>query len=229
MYGFNVTRDDFSYDNRPVAPLFEYSFDKWWMHGHLEHPPNPGDIFNLPAGSSATAEIACNKGATSYFASSEGGNIIDPNNPNTPCPNSDSIAFHAINKEDAAGCALAIAYESDVSKVKPEDLVVFSVRVACTVLCLTCCRSTRRVFGLVLQISRSRNVCLHAPRVAAPVPLCGCTQRTAAAQKVSNSCVLHLLTHLRLHERVPVQCYISRVRRPSCKAHRRSTLWRRPR
>ena len=69
MYGFNVTDKTFPYDNRPVAPLTNYTFDQWWFHGHLDYPPNPGDFFELPAGKPATAEIACNKGLTSYFAS----------------------------------------------------------------------------------------------------------------------------------------------------------------
>jgi hypothetical protein len=58
MYGFNVTGQDFPYDNRPVAPLFNMTFNQWWFHGHLDHPPNPGDVFDLPAGQSVTTEIA---------------------------------------------------------------------------------------------------------------------------------------------------------------------------
>ena len=45
MYGFNVTDKTFPYDNRPVAPLTNYTFDQWWFHGHLDYPPNPGDLF----------------------------------------------------------------------------------------------------------------------------------------------------------------------------------------
>ena len=88
MFGFNVSQQTFPYDNRPVAPIKNMVFQQWWFHNHLGHPPNPGDIFELPAGRPATAEIACNKGATSYFASSEGGDFRDPNNPNNVCPGS---------------------------------------------------------------------------------------------------------------------------------------------
>jgi hypothetical protein len=35
--------------------------------------------------------------------------------------------MHATNQSNAQGTAFAIAYESDLSKIKMEDLVVFSV------------------------------------------------------------------------------------------------------
>lgn len=92
MYGFNVTGQTFPYDNRPVAPLTDYTFDQWWFHGHLGYPPNPGDFFELPAGKPATTELACNKGATSFWESSEGGDIRQGDN---PCPNSPLAAIHS--------------------------------------------------------------------------------------------------------------------------------------
>lgn len=39
MWGFNVTDKTFGYDNRPVSPLAYYTFEQWWFHGHLDHPP----------------------------------------------------------------------------------------------------------------------------------------------------------------------------------------------
>ncbi|KAF9048809.1 hypothetical protein BJ165DRAFT_1526227 [Panaeolus papilionaceus] len=131
MWGFNVTQGDFPYDNRPVAPMRGYTFQQWWFHNHLAHPPNPGDIFELPAGKPATAEIACNKGATSYFASSEGGDIRVPNNPNDVCPGASSQAYHTNGIDDLEGCGLAIAYKSDVNQVQPEDFTIFSVNQTC--------------------------------------------------------------------------------------------------
>jgi len=128
MFGFNVTASTFPYDNRPVAPLADYTFSQWWFHGHLGYPPHPGDVFELPAGQTATAELGCNKGATSYYASSEGGDIRQGNN---PCPNSPISAFHTTGFNDLKGCALAIAYKSDVSQVTPADFAVFSVNHAC--------------------------------------------------------------------------------------------------
>ncbi|KAJ3978495.1 hypothetical protein F5890DRAFT_1597425 [Lentinula detonsa] len=32
MWGFNVTAQTFPYDNQPVAPLTNYTFDEWWFH-----------------------------------------------------------------------------------------------------------------------------------------------------------------------------------------------------
>ncbi|KAJ7036842.1 hypothetical protein C8F04DRAFT_1181180 [Mycena alexandri] len=130
MYGFNVTDQTFDYDNRPVSPLTNFTFSQWWFHGHLDFPPSEGDIFDLPAGQPATTEIACNKGATSFFASSEGGNIRT-DNPNDVCPNSGTDAFHTKGLDDLTGCALAIAYKSNATQVQPEDFTVFSVNQTC--------------------------------------------------------------------------------------------------
>ena len=133
MYGFNVTDSTFPYDNRPVAPLQDYTFSQWWFHGHLDYPPNPGDIFPLTAGEPAVAELACNKGITSWWASSEG--RTDVSQGDNPCPSDDgsfpSGAMHTTGLSDVKGCALAIAYESDVSKIQPEDFAVFSVNHTC--------------------------------------------------------------------------------------------------
>ncbi|CAL1716077.1 unnamed protein product [Somion occarium] len=128
MFGFNVTNETFPYDNRPVSPLVDLTFDQWWFHGHLDYPPNPGDIFDLPAGNAATAEIGCNKGATSYFASSEGGDI---RNGDSPCPGSEPSVYHTTGIDDVKGCALAIAYNSNERAIKPEDFAVFSVNHTC--------------------------------------------------------------------------------------------------
>ncbi|TFK35612.1 hypothetical protein BDQ12DRAFT_635058 [Crucibulum laeve] len=131
MFGFNVTDKTFPYDNRPVAPLRSMTFQQWWFHNHLDHPPNPGDFFELPAGKPATAEIACNKGATSYFASADGGDIRDPNNPNNVCPGSPTQTYHTNGIDDLKGCGLAIAYKSDAKQVQPEDFTIFSVNQTC--------------------------------------------------------------------------------------------------
>ncbi|KAF5375958.1 hypothetical protein D9615_008151 [Tricholomella constricta] len=132
MYGFNVTDKTFPFDNRPVAPLRDRSFADWWFHGHLDFPPHPTDFFELPAGKPATAEIACTKSATSYFASSEGGDVRNATNPNDVCPGGRGpIAYHTQGFDDLMGCALAIAYKSDVKDVEPEDFTIFSVNQTC--------------------------------------------------------------------------------------------------
>lgn len=131
MFGFNVTAQTYPYDNRPVAPIKNMPFSQWWFHNHLDHPPNAGDVFTLPAGETATAEIACTKGATSFFASAEGGDIRNKSNPNDVCPGSPMIEYHTQGFNDLEGCSLAIAYKSDVEDVKPEDFTVFSVNQTC--------------------------------------------------------------------------------------------------
>ncbi|KAI0703782.1 hypothetical protein BC835DRAFT_1317579 [Cytidiella melzeri] len=128
MYGFNVTSSTFPYDNRPVTPLYNYTFDQWWFHGHLDYPPHPGDFLELPAGKAVTTELACSKTATSYWQSSDGGDVQQGDN---PCPNSDTSAYHTTGLDDVKGCALAIAYKSDARSVQPEDFTVFSVNQTC--------------------------------------------------------------------------------------------------
>ncbi|CCM02225.1 uncharacterized protein FIBRA_04305 [Fibroporia radiculosa] len=118
MWGFNVTMQTFPYDNRPVAPLINYTFDQWWFHGHLDYPPNDGDFFELPAGKPVTAQIACDKGATTYFASDPGGNIQSGDN---VCPGSPISEFHTTGIDDVKGCGLAVTYKSNVTDVKPDD------------------------------------------------------------------------------------------------------------
>ena len=131
MWGFNVTQQTFSYDNRPVVPIKNMNFTEWWFHNHLAYPPNVGDIFELPAGQPATAEIACNKGATSFFASADGGDIRNASNPNDVCPGSPSTEYHTNGIADLEGCSLAIAYKNDSAAVQPEDFTVFSVNQTC--------------------------------------------------------------------------------------------------
>jgi hypothetical protein len=50
---------------------------------------------------------------------------------NSPCPGEPLSQFHTSGADDVAGCALAIAYESDVSKIQPENFTVFSVNYDC--------------------------------------------------------------------------------------------------
>ena len=131
MFGFNVTENTFPYDNRPVAPLADMTFAEWWFHGHLDFPPNSGDILDLPAGQAVTTEVACDKGATTFFNSNEGGDIRIPDDPNNPCPGSPLSAVHTTGLDNVKGCALAIAYKSDANDVLPADFAVFSINQTC--------------------------------------------------------------------------------------------------
>ncbi|KDN50638.1 hypothetical protein RSAG8_01136, partial [Rhizoctonia solani AG-8 WAC10335] len=132
MYGFNVTATNSpqygSRDNRPQAPLQHLPFDQWWFHGHLDQPPHPNDVMELPAGGKVTTELACDKDATSHWPSGPGG---DHQNGNDPCPGPPSQRIHTNGLDDLGGCALAIAYKSDATQVQPEDFVVFSINHRC--------------------------------------------------------------------------------------------------
>ncbi|KAI0059260.1 hypothetical protein BV25DRAFT_1918716 [Artomyces pyxidatus] len=126
MWGFNQS----TAPTRPQDPLINLPFDQWWFHGHLSYPPHPNDIFQLPVGGTAHTETTCDKGATSWYASAPGGDQRRPNDP-SPCPGQPLSEYHTTGINDLGGCALAVAYESDVSKVKPEDFTVFSVNHTC--------------------------------------------------------------------------------------------------
>ncbi|KAI1797154.1 hypothetical protein LXA43DRAFT_1089047 [Ganoderma leucocontextum] len=129
MYGFNVTDKTFSYDNRPQVPLYGMTFDQWWLHGHKDYPPHDGDFFELPAGGKINSELSCDKGATSWYNSSQGGDVGYGSN--SPCPGAPLSAFHTTGESDVKGCALAIAYQSDVNALQPEDFTIFSVNQTC--------------------------------------------------------------------------------------------------
>ena len=128
MFGFNQSNFP---TNRPQDPLADMTFDKWWFHGHLKYPPHLNDIMKLPVGGDAVVELACDKGATSWYASGPGGDARDLQNPDYPCPHAPLAAFHTNGLNDLGGCALSVAYKSDANDVKPEDLVIFSVQHKC--------------------------------------------------------------------------------------------------
>ncbi|KZP23879.1 hypothetical protein FIBSPDRAFT_785603, partial [Athelia psychrophila] len=154
MWGYNVSFQDLPYDNRAVAPLTNYTFDQWWFHGHLDYPPNAGDIFELPAGQTATAELGCDRGATDFFAGADGGDIRDPNDEQNPCPGSPIAEFHTQGFDDLKGCALAIAYNDNVTAIQPADFTVFSVNQTCVWY---------------------RNTTFQVPERMPPCPAGGCT------------------------------------------------------
>ncbi|KAF8337591.1 uncharacterized protein EI90DRAFT_3043471, partial [Cantharellus anzutake] len=125
-WGFNVTQETptaYAGDNRPCVPLYNRTFHEWWFHGFLDYPPHPQDVFQLEAGKTAVVETVCNKDASSYWRT--GDNVFtQTGDMNSPCPGSPM-------KQYRKGCALSIVYESDVSKIKPEDFTVFSIQQTC--------------------------------------------------------------------------------------------------
>ncbi|KAI0775242.1 hypothetical protein BD413DRAFT_611566 [Trametes elegans] len=126
MYGLNVTDQTFPTDNRPQSPLSDLPLAMWFHHGHTQYPPNDGDVFELPAGGLAHAYISCDKGATPFYASSQGGAVGYGSN--EACPGAPPSAIHATGLDDSIkGTALSIAYKSDIETIRPEDFTVFSV------------------------------------------------------------------------------------------------------
>jgi len=121
--------------NNIVRPLYELTKREWWFH-HVDNcdqfPPQGGDILELPAGGEFTVEIADNRAQTSlsfdgkYTSEwADGKNYPDGYNVPT-CIVSPNM--HTQNESMAAGTAFAISYESDITKVTAENLVVFSVK-----------------------------------------------------------------------------------------------------
>ena len=129
MLGFNRTLDPVP--GRAMDPLFNMTLKEWWMHGHLEFRPPPNAILEMIVGESTMVELACDKGATSYWKTNAGGDSRDPKYPDWPCSYSGSESFHTDGPRDLGGCALSVAYKSDFDDVKPEDLVIFSVNQTC--------------------------------------------------------------------------------------------------
>ena len=84
--------------------------------------PADGQFFDLPAGGVAKAEVACSKHYTTFG----GANDV----PETACPN-DFNSLHEASADKTKGCAIAIAYKSDVRSIQPEDFVVISSNHQC--------------------------------------------------------------------------------------------------
>jgi len=142
MYCLNgSTGTDEESTTDPVNPLFNLTKDDWWFH-HINNcdqfPPAPGDFLELPANGQFTVELAVNKAFTTF--SSNGrfagrftngqeqpfARVGDPQpDGSPPCIVDPNI--HTQNQSMAAGTAFAISYQSDLSKVTAENLVIFTV------------------------------------------------------------------------------------------------------
>jgi hypothetical protein len=125
--------------NAMVAPLYQLPLEEWWFH-HInkcdEFPPAENATLLLPAGGTFTVELADNQAKSSL---SYGGQYTSqwPDGSTHPelsesqlldegiCVTSPNL--HAQNSSRAAGTSFAISYESDITKVTQENLVVFSV------------------------------------------------------------------------------------------------------
>ncbi|KDQ19064.1 hypothetical protein BOTBODRAFT_171020 [Botryobasidium botryosum FD-172 SS1] len=147
MYCLNGTTagQDNANTNDAVNPLYDLPKSEWWFHatnGCNKFPPPAGVFLDLPAGGSFTVEMAENRAFTSL---SYGGSKVTAWGDGKTHPEGYSITnlggaaisgsgclsspnLHAKSESDVAGSAFAISYQSDLSKVTPENLVVFSVR-----------------------------------------------------------------------------------------------------
>ncbi|KAJ6444104.1 proteophosphoglycan ppg4 [Purpureocillium lavendulum] len=131
--------------NLAVRPLYDLPKSKWWMQadrGCDKVPPPSGEFLELPAGKSFMTELANNRAFTSlsYGGSKttewqDGENRAFPwRGPGTPpgClgdnPDKKGGELHTHSIETTGGTAWAISYETDLSKVSMDNLVVFSVR-----------------------------------------------------------------------------------------------------
>lgn len=125
--------------NLPVSPLYQLSKADWWFQhdrGCDQAPPAAGEFLNIPSGGHFTVEHANNQAFSTL--SYDGSNVSrwpdgakHPNNWHGQWQDGECLPdggwMHATNRSNAQGTAFAIAYESDLSKITMEDLVVFSV------------------------------------------------------------------------------------------------------
>jgi hypothetical protein len=119
--------------NWAVQPLQDQPFSGWWMHGtkSINDPPPGNAITQLPAGGTLDFEITGNKAFTSMGRGLWVKPGSGPRDVPDPWTNDmggyGSSNIHAPAHKDVAGCALGIAYKSDINSVQPEDFVIFSV------------------------------------------------------------------------------------------------------
>ncbi|KAG9316973.1 hypothetical protein JVU11DRAFT_1153 [Chiua virens] len=124
-------------------PLFKLKYEEYWMHaiyGVLNFPPPPEHAIEIVPGGTITLELAENAWFTSlgtnpkltpwgdgkdhpepYSITNIGSDWVSPSG----CISSPNL--HAQNESMAAGTALAISYESDPTKVTPNNTIVISV------------------------------------------------------------------------------------------------------
>ncbi|KAJ7914883.1 hypothetical protein B0H13DRAFT_2001499 [Mycena leptocephala] len=135
MYCLNGTTPGFDDQNTNAVadPLFMMKKDDWWFqhyNGCDELPPADGDFLELPANGEFTVELAVNRAFTTLsFGGVNTGVFLDGQNYTDGLGGVDCISalnIHTQNQSMAAGTAFAISYQSDLSNVTPENLVVFT-------------------------------------------------------------------------------------------------------
>ena len=97
--------------------------------------PEEGVFAYLPAGDKFHAQISCNKHFTSWGNTNEAGYAeLEYACDTSAMIHSGHDDFKSTELKDVKGCGIAIAYESDPNKVKPEDFVVISTDYQCPFL-----------------------------------------------------------------------------------------------
>jgi len=122
----------------PSAPLFQrpmFGPNGWWFHGDecIKSRPPLDQFLELPAGSQFMTEMAGNKGQTTLsfggqFAKTFGDGQDHPEGLGLDGKCITSPNLHAKGESDASGYAFAISYQSDITKVTPDNLVVFTTK-----------------------------------------------------------------------------------------------------
>lgn len=121
-----------------VKPLYRLLKEDWWFQhdrGCDAAPPPPAEFLSLPANGNFTVELAHNRAYTTLsFDGQQASDWPDGKQhaedwntwagPGSPCL--EDGQQHAYNESSVAGTAWAISYESELSKVTLENLVVFS-------------------------------------------------------------------------------------------------------
>ncbi|KAI9758870.1 MAG: hypothetical protein M4579_002754 [Chaenotheca gracillima] len=136
--GGNDSSVDDQNTNLVVDPLYQLTKEEWWFQadrGCDKVPPKAGVFLEIPAGGKLETELAHNRAFTSL--SYDGTKVTDwpdggqhpedwagPGNP--PDCIQDDGALHTQNQSMAAGTAFAISYQSEISEVTMENLVVFT-------------------------------------------------------------------------------------------------------
>ncbi|KAJ6530987.1 hypothetical protein DFH09DRAFT_1044729 [Mycena vulgaris] len=135
MYCLNGTTPGYDDDNTNdiVQPLWNLTKADWWFHhynGCDEFPPDDGDFLELPANGNFTVELAVNRAFTTLsFGGARTAAFGDGQNYTNGLGGVDCITelnIHTQNESMAAGTAFAISYQSELSAVTAENLVVFT-------------------------------------------------------------------------------------------------------
>ncbi|WWD17327.1 hypothetical protein CI109_101767 [Kwoniella shandongensis] len=132
MYGWDPNDPN---QSEPVLPLMNLPFSQWWFHGYINKPPQDGKFMTLPSGGTYHGQVACNKALTTYGQNDyqqTGLYACDGDGPSGGIgAMHTSDQWESPNPTDVKGCGIAIAYESDVTKIKPEDFTVITVNYTC--------------------------------------------------------------------------------------------------